>query len=218
MKKNTIIISVISAVVLFGFLFIAYSLTNKPTTETNFPQMTKIDARDHVKWSPDRKNILVEYADYQCPACKELHAFLAGFEATGSADAAITKKVTFVYRNFPLFQIHKNAYPSAYAAEAAGKQDKFWQMYDLLYTKQDEWVELANPTDYFLGLAQKLNLDLNKFKTDMNSQEVKNKVKADLESGELAQIDATPTFFYNGQKLDIQTFNQFTEILRSGSN
>ncbi len=217
MKKNTIIISVISAVVLFGFLFIVYSLTNKPTT-TNLPQMTKIDANDHVKWSAVRKNILVEYADYQCPACKELHAFLAGFEATGSADAAITKKVTFVYRNFPLFQIHKNAYPSAYAAEAAGKQDKFWQMYDLLYRNQEKWSNLANPTDYFVSLAKQLGLNTEQFKADINSQEVKSKVEADLQSGELAQISSTPTFFYNGQQLELQSYDQFKKILQSGSN
>ncbi len=180
--------------------------------------MTKIDARDHVKWSPDRKNILVEYADYQCPACKEFHQFLASFEATGSADAAITKKVTFVYRNFPLFQIHKNAYPSAYAAEAAGKQDKFWQMYDLLYKNQEKWSELPNPTDYFVGLAKQLGLDTEQFKTDMSSQEVKNKVEADLQSGELAQISSTPTFFYNGQQLELQSYDQFKKILQSGSN
>ena len=217
MKKNTVIISVISGVVLLGFLFIVYSLTNKPVP-TNFPNVTKITATDHIKWSPDKKNVLVEYGDFQCPACKEFHQFLTGFEASGSASTAITKKVTFVFRDFPLFQVHPNAYAGAYAAEAAAKQDKFWQMYDLLYQNQKEWASLPNPTDFFLNLAKQLKLDVDKFKTDMNSQAVKNKVGADLQSGNAVGVDSTPSFFYNGKKLDIQSLDQFIKILQSGSN
>jgi len=215
-SKNTIIISVVSGLVLLGFLVVVYTLTTKPV-QTDFPQVNKIATTDHVKWSADKKNVLVEYGDFQCPACRVYHQFLADFEASSSANSPVTKKVTFVYRNFPLFQVHKNAYPAAYAAEAAAKQDKFWQMHDLLYQKQDGWAELANPTDYFVGLAQKLNLNLNKFKTDLNSQEVRNKVEADLQSGNLAQISSTPGFFYNGQKLNIQSPEQLKQAISGNS-
>jgi protein-disulfide isomerase len=143
---------------------------------------------------------------------------LAGFEASSSANADITKNVTFVFRHFPLFQIHPNAYAGSYAAEAAGKQGKFWEMHDLLYETQVNWASLPNPTDFFVNLAAQLKLDVDKFKADMNSQAVKDKVDADLRSGNAAAVNSTPTFFYNGKKLTIQSFDQLTQILRTGSN
>lgn len=217
MKKNTVILSVLSGLVLLGFLFVVYSLTTKPA-QTDFPEITKIASTDHVKWSPDKKNVLVEYGDFQCPACKEFHQFLAGFEASGSANSSLPKKITFVFRNFPLFQIHQNAYSSAYAAEAAAKQNKFWEMYDLLYQNQKEWADLPNPTDFFVNLAKQLALNIDQFKTDMNSKEVKNKVEDDLRSGNGAAVSSTPTFFYNGKKIELQSFDQLTQTLQSGSN
>lgn len=217
MKRNTVILSVVSALAALGFLIVAYSLTNK-SVPTDFPNVTKIVSTDHVRWSPDKKNILVEYGDFQCPACGQFHQFLAGFEASGSANYSLTKKVSFVFRNFPLFQVHQNANASAYAAEAAAKQEKFWEMYDLLYQNQKEWSDLPNSTDYFAGLAKELELNVDKFKADMNSKEVKNKVEADLSSGNNAAVNSTPTFFYNGQKLQLQSFDQLTQILQSGSN
>ncbi len=213
MTNKTIIAIVISVVVLFAFLFVAYQLTNT-ATPTVYRQINVVKSDDHVTWSPAKKNILVEYTDFECPACKEFHTLINQMVASGSADAKIKDKVTFVMRDFPLYQIHPNSMTAAYAAEAAGKQGKFFQYVDELFATQDNWANLSDPTSYFIQLATKLKLNTNEFKADMNSQSGKDKVNADIASGNQAGINATPTFFLNGKKLDnIQSFNQFRSLL-----
>ncbi len=212
MDKQKILLIVGSFVALIVVLVVAYKLTNTPTS-TYFPQTAKLKADDHYTWSPRKKNLLVEYSDLQCPACKAFHALLKTYEASNSANHSITQKVTLVYRFFPLYQIHQNTYASAYAAEAAGRQGKFFPMVDLLFDNQDSWASLSNPQDYFVGLAQKLGLNTNQFKSDMSSQSVKNRVDEDLNTGNQIGINATPTFFLNGAQLDIQSPEQFTQLL-----
>jgi protein-disulfide isomerase len=214
MKTNTIALIVGGVIFLFLFLIGVYKLTNSGGSPTTYPEIGKINASDHYKWSPDKKNILVEYSDFQCPACKNFHEILKTFEASGSPDFKITQKVTFVYRHFPLFQIHQNTLDAAYAAEAAGKQGKFFEMGDLLFDKQGEWSKLGNAKDYFVKLAENLKLDVEKFKADAGSNEVKQKVEVDLRSGENGGINATPTFFLNSKKLDdIRSFDEFKKLL-----
>ena len=135
MNKNTIIISIVSILGTFLLLYGVYKLINQPVI-TDFPQTKQLKSTDHVKWSPEKKNILVEYSDLECPACRNAHNIIKSIEASGSADFEITKKVTFVYRHFPLFQIHTKANVAAYASEAAAKQGKFWEMTDILFKNQ----------------------------------------------------------------------------------
>jgi len=215
MNKNTIIISIVSVLGTFVLLFGVYKLVNQPV-QTDFPQVKQLKANDHIKWSPDKKNILVEYSDLQCPACKNAHNILKTIEASGSADFEITKKVTFVYRHFPLSQIHNKANVAAYAAEAAGKQDKFWEMADLLFDNQQTWKESNNPQqEDFVNYAKELKLDLEKFKKDIDSSEVKNKVAEDLKEAGQMGINSTPTFFLNGQKVNVNNFNEFKTLLKN---
>ena len=215
MNKNTIIISIVSVLGTFVLLFGVYKLVNQPV-QTDFPQVKQLKANDHIKWSPDKKNILVEYSDLQCPACKNAHNILKTIEASGSADFEITKKVTFVYRHFPLSQIHNKANVAAYAAEAAGKQDKFWEMADLLFDNQQTWKESNNPQqEDFVNYAKELKLDLEKFKKDIDSSEVKNKVAEDLKEAGQMGINSTPTFFLNGQKVNVNSFDEFKILLKN---
>ncbi|MEK7522624.1 MAG: thioredoxin domain-containing protein, partial [Patescibacteria group bacterium] len=158
MNKNTIIISIISILGTFLLLFGVYKIINQPVV-TDFPQTRELKLTDHVKWSPEKKNLLVEYSDFQCPACKNAHNILKAIEASGSADFDITEKVTFVYRHFPLSQIHNKANVAAYAAEAAGIQNKFWEMTDLLFDNQQTWKESKNPQqEDFVNYAKELKL------------------------------------------------------------
>lgn len=198
MKKTNLII-IISVLALIGFLVVVYKLTSQPSF---YPEMTQVLPTDHTKWSSLRDNVFVEYSDFQCPACQNFHAFL---KKELDTDPAITKKIIFVFRNYPLYQIHENAFELAYAAEAAGKQGKFFEMSDLLFTQKKPVLELAS--------ALKLNLD--QFKKDMSSKEIKDKVDADLSSGDKAGINATPTFFLNGKKLEISSYDELKSILKS---
>lgn len=215
MNKNTIIISVVSVLGTFLLLFGVYKLVNQPV-QTDFPQTKQLKADDHVKWSADKKNLLIEYSDFQCPSCKNVHDILKTIDASGSADFSITKKVTFVYRYFPLFQIHDKAYAAAYAAEAAGKQNKFWEMVDLLFNNQQVWEKSNSPQqEYFLSYAKELKLDVDRFKKDSDSNEIKNRVAEDLNAANQMGIDSTPTFFLNGQKVEVNSSDEFKRMLRN---
>lgn len=137
---------------------------------------------------------VIEYGDFECPAC-------GAYEPTIEQ---LTKQygatVLFVFRNFPLYQIHPNARISAQAAEAAGVQGKYWEMHDLLYAKQSEWGKESTNTvvsTYFDRYAKSIGLNVQQFDTDINSSVVKDKVQKDLDSGTAAGVDHTPTFFIN---------------------
>jgi len=215
MNKNTIIISVISVLGTFLLLFGVYKLINQPVV-TDFPQTKQLKTSDHIKWLPDKKNILVEYSDFQCPSCKSAHDFLKTVEASGSADFDITKKVTFVYRYFPLYQIHDKAKISAYVAEAAGIQGKFWEMSDLLFDNQQSWSASNDPqNEFFLKYATELKLNIDQFKKDSDSTDVKNRVAEDLREAEQMGVNSTPTFFLNGQKVDVNSYDEFKNLLKN---
>lgn len=218
--SNKIIIGIISLIAVFGFLLAAYKFTN---TSQNliYPEINKVIASDHIKWfipnkvdgSKDKKNILVEYSDLQCPACKNFHVIIKSQIET---DKKIIDKVTFVYRHFPLINIHQNAEKAAYGAEAAGKQGKFFEYVDFLFTKQDEWAKAADVEKKFESYAKDLKLDIEKFKKDFDSKETKEKVAADILSGEKVNVNATPTFYLDGKKLDsIRSFDEFKQLLQN---
>ena len=215
MNRNTIIITIVSIIAIFGFLSIAYVLTNTPQQKKVYSELKEIKKTDHVKWSKDKKNILVEYSDLQCPACKAYHEY---FKSNIDNDKVITNNVTFVYRHFPLAQ-HQHSEEAAYAAEAAGKQGKFFEMSDLMFTNQPKWENEGNVKEIFEGYAKDLKLDLEKFRTDRDSKEVKDKVNQDLISGQQFNVDATPTFYLNGIKItDVASLDGFKRLLIKPGN
>lgn len=214
MNTKNILIWIGGIAATFILLFFAYKLTAGPQ-KTEFPELNQVRKDDHVKWSKESKNILVEYSDIQCPACKGFYDVLKTFESSGSADFVITQKTTLVFRHYPLYQLHKNAFVAAYAAEAAGLQGKFWEMVDLQFSKQTQWSSLPDPTNFFVDLAKGLKLDVEKFKKDVASSEVKNKVQANLTEGESIGVNATPTFFLNGKRVNARSIDEFKNLLKS---
>lgn len=215
MNKNTIIISVVSILGTFLLLYGVYKLVNQPA-QNDFPQAKQIKSTDHTKWSPAKKNVLVEYSDFQCPSCKNVHDLLKTIEASSSANFEVTKKIAFVFRYFPLYQVHDKAYLSAYVAEAAGIQGKFWEMSDLLFTNQQTWSTSGDPLkEYFLKYAEDLELDVAQFSKDISSNKVKDRINQDLlEAGQMG-IDSTPTFFLNGQKVEVNSYQELITKLKS---
>jgi len=209
---NKVWIGLVSVIAVFGFLFAAYKLTNTP--EKDYTEVFKLTKSDHLKWSKEKKNILVEYSDLQCPACKSFFDFMkSDIEASDSANAKLMKKITFVYRHFPLPQ-HTHSNNAAKAAEAAGKQGKFYEFIDLVFENQKTW-EKKDAVKIFESYAEELKLDMDKFKKDRDSKETKDKIAADLTSGQSAQVNATPTFYLNGKKLGpINSFEDFLTPLK----
>lgn len=194
------------------FLFISYQLTERPKTQVNTSnaQLQKLNTGDHTTWSKDNKILLIEYSDLQCPACKVYHEYLSEL----AKDENITSRITFVYRHFPLDGVHEHARVAAHAAEAAGKQNAFFEMQNLLFTKQTEWVKSPKPQKIFTGYAKSLKLDVAQFEKDMASTDTAQRVQNDLTEGMSLQVDSTPTFFLNGVKLsNPQTVDEFTSLL-----
>jgi protein-disulfide isomerase len=139
---------------------------------------------------------LVEFGDFQCPACGAIEPVIEQI----LLEYKENKDFNFVFRNFPL-PMHANAPLAAKYAEAAGKQGKYMEMHNLLYAKQKEWENLKDPNDYFRGLTQSLGLDQNKINQDGGSDEVAEFINQDVRDGHSLSVVATPTFFINNEKL-----------------
>jgi len=150
---------------------------------------------DHVKGNPEAKVVIIEYSDFQCPACRSYYPI------TKQLMAEFGDQIAFVYRHFPLTSIHMNSEFAARAAEAAGKQGKFWEMHDLLFEKQDEWSKTTNVEPIFENYATLLGISIEQFKTDWKSKEVKDFVKAQRAHALKSGLQGTPTFFVNGEKI-----------------
>lgn len=158
--------------------------------------VANVSAEDWSKGTPG-KPVLIEYSDFQCPFCAAYAPIVSQIVSEFSG------RIQFVYREYPLFEIHKSALVAAYAAEAAGKQGKFWEMHDVLFQRQKEWSDAADPKPLFQQYAEQLGLNIDTFKSDSESNAVKDKVKRDRASGEAAKVPGTPTFFFNGKVLQV---------------
>jgi protein-disulfide isomerase len=179
----------------FTVLIIAvavFALTKPAPVWTKEDLVTKTA---YVKGDANAKTYLVEFSDFQCPACLAVKPYLDNVLKTYG------DKIQFVYRNFPLDQ-HPMAKPAAQAAEAAGLQGKYWEMYTLLFNNQANLSEAQFPE-----LAKILGLDLEKFSADMKSSAIADKIQADIADGTRFGVNATPTFFLNGKKLELASFD-----------
>jgi protein-disulfide isomerase len=210
-KKRLTTIILWSFIVLFvgGTIAAMIALTAKnPGVQYVEGTVKAPDDTDWTKGAPlkDAKVVLTEYGDFQCPACGAYYPIV---KKIGSD----FKNLTIVFRNFPLAQ-HNNARAAAQAAGAAGEQGKFWEMHDILYENQNFWAESPSAEAIFITYAQKLGLDLEKYKIDFNSAKIKTKITADYQGG-ANSIDGTPTFFLNNKKIENpQTYEQFKSVIQ----
>ncbi len=162
---------------------------------------------DWVRGDVNAQVSLVEYADFQCPAC----GYYAPLVKRLFESSSTTMKL--VFRHFPLPQ-HMNAIPASLAAEAAGKQGKFWEMYDVLFEKQIEWEKVTDPQSIFEGYAKTLGLNIEQFSLDMKSDELKKKIDGDARGGIQGKVNSTPTFFINGKKITTPTnYEDFKKLI-----
>ena len=159
-----------------------------------------VNSGDHHLGNLNAAITLVEYGDFECPHCRRAHPLVKRLLKEKS------KEVHFVFRNFPLQEIHPHAYAAAITAEAAGRQDKFWEMHDLIFENQDKLN-----IHFLLSLAKGLGLDLPQFAKDSKSEEVKSKIEKDFESGIRSGVNGTPTFFLNGSP--VLTYDETYESL-----
>lgn len=150
-----------------------------------------VSKADHAQGPADAPLVLVEYGDYECPFCGQ------AYYVVQRTQRAFGNDLRFVFRNFPLTQIHPHAMNAARAAEAAALQDRFWEMHDTLYENQENLDD-----ESLLAYATSLELDLQRFADDMFSQQVEERILYDLEGGARSGVNGTPTFFINGFRFD----------------
>lgn len=181
---------------LFGLMVLLAKLSVNSGGESP-DLLTPVSEVDQFKGNPSAPNTIVEYSDFQCPFCAKFYPL------TAQLVKEMPDKVKFVYRHFPLRSIHPNAQLAGQAAEAAGKQGKFWEMHDVLFNTQDSWSALEEPTEKFAEYANSLGLDLNKFSADLNSREVIDKVNGDYKGATKNGVRGTPTIFLNGKKVEL---------------
>lgn len=170
---------------------------------------------DHIIGNPNAPVTLVEYSDFQCPACGLYFPLIEKLLVEASST------VRLVYRHFPLSQ-HIHADITARASEAAALQGKFAEMYKKIFANQSEWDKLktiAESAVVLEGYAKELGLDMVKYNTDINSEAVKNKIKNDLNGGISAGVNSTPTFFINGKVMSpINTYEDFKANIESAAS
>jgi protein-disulfide isomerase len=161
---------------------------------------------DHIRGSVNNAPItLVEYGDYECPYTGMAYPIVKELISQFGDD-----KIYFVFRNFPLSDIHPHARYAAEAAEAAAAQDKFWQMHDYLFEHQK-----ALDDDHLLEYAKKIGLDIDKFKDDMSKHVYASSIEESLKGGIDSGVEGTPTFFVNGVRYeDSWDFKTFSETFK----
>ncbi|MER7892169.1 Na+/H+ antiporter NhaA [Micromonospora sp. NPDC094482] len=144
--------------------------------------------RDHMRGPREAPVTVVEYGDFECPYCGQAEPVVREL----LADFA---NIRYVWRHLPLTDVHPHAQLAAEAAEAASAQSAFWEMHDLLLAHQDA----LNPTD-LLGYAERLGLDLDRFREHMVEREAVDRIAEDVDSADLSGVTGTPTFFINGRR------------------
>jgi protein-disulfide isomerase len=150
-----------------------------------------VSGKDHSEGDKDARCTLVEYGDYQCPSCGHAYPIVKRVQKH------FGKRLSFVFRNFPLTQMHRYAEPAAETAEFAGAHEKFWQMHDLLYENQGRLDD-----DLLVELAQGLHLAPTQLLQALETKEFQPRVRADFTGGVRSGVNGTPTFFINGQRHD----------------
>lgn len=196
---------------LLGGIALVIGLTVALTAPTLTVLATELSPVDHTIGNKESNVILIEYSDFQCPACKQYS------EVVKDVVSEFENHMVFAYRYFPLRKIHKNAGISAQAAEAAGLQGKFWEMHDILFENQEKWSGAPENrvVEIFKGYAKDIGLDVTKFESDISSSSVIEKVDADERSAIKGKVNHTPTFFLNGKEIkNPQSLEDFRKVIR----
>lgn len=200
--KKQITYSLLALIVLFGGLFGVYKLIGSSSVDADTAKKLVERIPSRTMWNKNAPHTLAVFSDFQCPACKAFDDYLQTFEATNSPQLPITKKTALVFRYFPLYQIHQYAYPLAYAAEAAARQGKFAEITKRFFADQTKFETMTDIKPYLVTVAKDLSLDTTQFQKDMDDPKIQQVIQDELQLGENAGVNATPTFFLDGQKLE----------------
>ena len=218
MKTKEIWIWIGVIVVLLSTLWGLIALVNATNPSANSASQVKAPASTSKEditlgVANKAKATLIEYADFQCPACATYAQFVKQLNKDFGDNLLI------VYRFLPLTDAHKNAMSSAQAAFAAYKQNKFWEMDELLYQNQNSWADAGNSQQIFTDYAKKLNLNIGQFTKDFNADSTKKFIDKQKNEGVSIGITYTPSFFINGKLIENpQGYDAFKQVIQNALN
>jgi protein-disulfide isomerase len=208
MSKETKIISSVGIIFFALFVLLIYK-TNNGGSQVVADANLLLGQASYMTGKKEAKVNVVEFGDYQCPACGYANPIVEQLIQAYKNDS----NVNFVFRNFPLPQ-HSNALISAEAAQAAGAQGKFWEMHNMIYSGQNDWSENSKALEIFTGYAQKLGLDVKTFTDAVSQQKFQDNIFKDRSDGQALGVNATPTFYVNGEKLNgIPSLEDFKKLI-----
>ncbi len=186
-------IVIVLGLIVWGMVFLVAHYES-PSNAAAISIENSIAADDWVRGNRDASVILTEYSDLQCPACGYYSPIV------NELVDELGDNMAFVYRHFPL-PMHVHAKEMAVAAEAAGKQGKFFEMHDIIFNTQNEWSNKSNVRETVMEFAKTLGLNLATFEKDLDSKELAEKINAAVTEGNRIGISYTPSFFLNGELL-----------------
>lgn len=193
--------AVLWALILIGIgalVFFLVKSSNDNNGSSGGGEIPAVSSGEWIKWDVDSPVQLVEYSDFQCPACAQYHSLLKAVELEYG------DKVAFVYRHYPIAQTHFNANAAAKASEAAGKQGKFWEMHDILFSSQALWASLGTDeaASVFAGYMNNFEgANVDQYLIDFATEEIQAQVTEDFAGAVRAGVNSTPTFYLNGKKI-----------------
>ena len=165
----------------------------------------------HALGSTDAEVMIEEFGDFECASCAVAHPALK------TAKGEFGPKLVIVFREFPLASKHPRAIDAARAAEAAGLQGKFWEMHDLLYQNQKAWHEAGDAQPFFEEYAMRIGLALDRFRRDLSSAAVDQRIFLDRERGYSIGVNSTPTVFMNGREVPLESLasDKLRDLIRA---
>lgn len=210
MTKNLKISLALVALAALAIVAVALSSDDEPTAtaEPSAAGQSEFLVRaDSPRLSSGTKATFVEFLDFECEACGALYPTIEELKDTYGDDVA------FVVRYMPL---HTSSVNAAKAAEAAGAQDKFKVMYDILFQRQVDWghQEVAEEQKFF-DYAEEIGLDMTQFETDFNSAEIADRIAQSEADGRALGVQGTPTMFLDGTKLEPRSYEDFTSAFEA---
>jgi len=185
-------------IVAIGAAFYAgHSLVQPPHESVTMSLSPANGNNGHYRGNSNAPLTLVEYGDYQCPACASFNVVI------NEVLRRYGDKVRLEFRHYPLTPLHANAMQAAIAVEAAGEQGHYWEMHDVLLESQQQWAHAANPQSAFTDIAARIGLDQKRFMQSLQApEEFQQRIANDVTGGRGAHVEATPTFFLNGRQLE----------------
>jgi protein-disulfide isomerase len=147
---------------------------------------------------PNAPVVIMEFADFQCPACGRF----AMFNKPLAKDYIDNGTVRFVWYDFPLVQLHKNAVLASRAGRCANEQNQFWAFHDLVFSRQGDWSESDEAGDLFAGYAQQIGIDRGAFEQCLSSDKYQKEVSESFQLGSTLGVQGTPTLIVNGKRIE----------------